>query len=113
MNNNVINHIRIKRIDKELPIPVRAHTGDAGVDLYSTETCVIHPGERALIGTGIAIALPLGTVGLIHPRSGRALRGERIAQLVVQKVELFDFTEADELDDTLRGDQGYGSTGID
>ena len=70
MNNNVINHIRIKRIDKELPIPVRAHTGDAGVDLYSTETCVIHPGERALIGTGIAIALPLGTVGLIHPRSG-------------------------------------------
>ena len=74
MNNNVINHIRIKRIDKELPIPVRAHTGDAGVDLYSTETCVIHPGERALIGTGIAIALPLGTVGLIHPRSGRALR---------------------------------------
>lgn len=40
-------------------------------------------------------------------------RGERIAQLVVQKVELFDFTEADELDDTLRGDQGYGSTGID
>ena len=128
MNNNVINPIRIKRIDKELPIPVRAHTGDAGVDLYSTETCVIHPGERALIGTGIAIALPLGTVGLIHPRSGRALReglgmvnapgtidagyrGELKVCLI--NLELFDFTEADELDDTLRGDQGYGSTGID
>lgn len=144
-----VEHIALKRLDVELPIPTRAHRGDAGVDLYSTETLQLEPGERALVGTGIAIALPLGTVGLIHPRSGRALReglsmvnapgtidadyrgeikvclinldphtpisinrGERIAQLVVQKVELFDFVECDVLDETTRGSKGHGSTGV-
>lgn len=150
MPSDTPTSIAIKRLDKDLPVPVRAHRGDAGVDLYATETCEILPGERVLIGTGVAIALPLGMVGLIHPRSGRALkeglgmvnapgtidadyrgelkvclinhdprtpiqikRGERIAQLVVQKVELFEFAEVEELDDTLRGDQGYGSTGLE
>ncbi|APT92402.1 deoxyuridine 5'-triphosphate nucleotidohydrolase [Corynebacterium phocae] len=141
--------IRVKRLDKELPLPRRAHHGDAGADLYSAETVTIDPGQRALVGTGIAIALPLGTVGLIHPRSGLAAkhglsivntpgtidaeyrgeikvclinldpekaytveRGTRIAQLVVQRVELVDFVEVDGLEDTARGEGGYGSTGV-
>ena len=140
--------VRVKRLDPAVPLPVRAHPTDAGADLTSTEDVVLGPGERALVGTGIAIALPHGTVGLIHPRSGLAAkhglsivnapgtvdadyrgeikvclintdprtpieitRGMRIAQLVVQKVELVGFAEVDELDDTDRGDGGHGSTG--
>lgn len=144
-----IGPIPIKRLDPDLPLPERAHRGDAGVDLHSAEDLVIAPGERALVKTGIALALPLGTVGLIHPRSGLAAkhgltivnapgtvdadyrgelmvcllntdkdtpfeitRGMRIAQLVVQRVELPDFVEVDELDETVRGAGGYGSTGV-
>lgn len=127
---------------------MRAHAGDAGADLYAAQDVTLQPGERALVGTGIAIALPIGTVGLIHPRSGLAAkhgltvvnspgtidaeyrgelkvcllntdlrepieitRGMRIAQLVVQRVELVEFAEVDELEDTARGAGGYGSTG--
>jgi len=129
-------------------LPQRAHRGDAGADLYAAQDLTLAPGERALVGTGIAIALPLGTVGLVHPRSGLAAkhglsvvntpgtidadyrgeikvclinhdlhqpieitRGMRIAQLVIQRVELVDFAEVDDLDDTERGAGGYGSTG--
>ena len=66
--------LRVKRLDKDLPLPVRAHPGDAGVDLYSTTDAELAPGRRQLVGTGIAVALPHGTVGLIHPRSGLAAR---------------------------------------
>ena len=141
--------VRIKRLDKDLPLPARAHRGDAGVDLYSTEDVTLAPGQRQLVGTGIALALPLGTVGLIHPRSGLAARqglsivnapgtvdagyrgevkvslinldpretihitrGMRIAQLLIQRVELVDFVEVDELDDTQRSTGGHGSTGV-
>lgn len=141
--------VLVKRLDKDLPLPRRAHRGDAGADLYAAEDVTLAPGERALIGTGIAIALPLGTVGLIHPRSGLAAkqglsvvntpgtvdadyrgeikvclinhdlhnsieitRGMRIAQLVIQRVELVGFAEVDELDSTVRGDGGHGSTGV-
>ena len=144
-----IGPIPIKRLDPDLPLPERAHRGDAGVDLHSAEDLVIAPGERTLVKTGIALALPLGTVGLIHPRSGLAAKhgltivnapgtvdadyrgelmvcllntdkdtpfeithGMRIAQLVVQRVELPDFVEVDELDETVRGAGGYGSTGV-
>ncbi|MDN6100622.1 dUTP diphosphatase [Corynebacterium flavescens] len=140
--------MRLKRLDKGLPLPQRAHRGDAGADLYAAQDLTLAPGERALVGTGIAIALPLGTVGLVHPRSGLAAkhglsvvntpgtidadyrgeikvclinhdlhepieitRGMRIAQLVIQRVELVDFAEVDDLDDTERGAGGYGSTG--
>lgn len=140
--------LKVKRLDPDLPLPMRAHPGDAGADLYSAEDVTLAPGERALVGTGLAIALPMGTVGLIHPRSGLAAkhgltvvntpgtvdaqyrgelkvcllntdkhtpieitRGMRIAQLVVQRVELVEFEEVDELDDTDRGAGGYGSTG--
>lgn len=143
-----IGSVQVKRLDKNLPLPARAHRGDAGVDLYSTDDVVLAPGERALVGTGIALALPLGTVGLIHPRSGLAAkeglsivnapgtvdadyrgeikvclinldptipitltRGTRIAQLLIQQVELADFVEVEELDDTVRGAGGHGSTG--
>lgn len=141
--------IQVKRLDKELPLPHRAHGGDAGADLYAAHDVILRPGERALVGTGIALALPMGTVGLVHPRSGLAAkhgisvvntpgtidaeyrgeikvclinhdpeetfevtRGMRIAQLIVQRVELVGFQEVEELDDTARGDGGYGSTGV-
>lgn len=129
-------------------MPTRAHDGDAGVDLCTTEDVILEPGERVLVGTGIAVALPVGTVGLVHPRSGLAAktglsvvntpgtidagyrgeikvclinhdprspielrRGDRIAQLLVQRVELVDFVEVDRLDESVRGVGGYGSSG--
>ena len=140
--------IQVKRLDAELPLPKRAHPEDAGADLYSAQDLILQPGERALVRTGVAIALPIGTVGLIHPRSGMAAkhglsivntpgtidagyrgelmvcllntdrteaieitRGMRIAQLVIQRVELAQFEEVDQLDETERGSGGYGSTG--
>lgn len=141
--------VQVHRLDPELPLPQRAHPEDAGADLYAANDLTLNPGERGLMPTGIAIALPLGTVGLIHPRSGLAAkhglsvvntpgtidagyrgeikvclinhdrhtpieitRGMRIAQLVVQKVELCSFQEVPELDETQRGAGGYGSTGV-
>ena len=64
--------LRAHRLDPELPLPQRAHPTDAGIDLCSAETLTLDPGERALVGTGLAVALPVGTVGLVHPRSGLA-----------------------------------------
>lgn len=66
--------LNLVRLDKDLPLPTRAHPTDAGIDLFSAEDVQITPGQRRLVGTGIAIGLPVGTVGLIHPRSGLALR---------------------------------------
>lgn len=143
-----IDAVEFRRLDDGIPAPHRAHPEDAGVDLCSTSDVTIAPGERAVVGTGIAIALPIGTVGLVHPRSGLAARaglsivntpgtidagyrgeikvclinhdprspieiarGDRIAQLLVQRVELPMFVEVDELSDTSRGDGGYGSSG--
>lgn len=64
--------LRVHRLDPELPLPRRAHPTDAGIDLCSARTLTLAPGERALVGTGLAVALPVGTVGLVHPRSGLA-----------------------------------------
>jgi dUTP pyrophosphatase len=66
--------VPIKRLDPGLPLPVYAHQGDAGVDLYATQDRTIAPFERALIGTGIAVAIPDGHAGFVQPRSGLALR---------------------------------------
>ncbi|WCZ32647.1 dUTP diphosphatase [Corynebacterium massiliense] len=141
--------ISVRRLSPDAVLPTRAHATDAGADLYSVEKVHLAPGERALVGTGIALALPAGTVGLIHPRSGLAAKqglsivntpgtidadyrgelkvclvnldpttpvdiepGMRIAQLLVQRVELASFTEVESLDDTERGAGGYGSTGV-
>lgn len=140
--------VAIRRLDPELPAPSYAHEGDAGADLYAAVDVELKPGERALVPTGIAIALPEGYVGLVHPRSGLAARlgvtvlnapgtvdagyrgeimvnlinhdprttalirrGDRIAQLVVQRVERADFSEVTELPSSTRGTGGHGSTG--
>lgn len=141
--------ISIRRLDPELPLPAYAHPGDAGADLLSTVDVQIAPGERVLVPTGIAMALPDGYAAFVQPRSGLALRhglsivntpgtidsgyrgeikvllinhdhrdtvqiarGDRIAQLIVQRVERVTFVEAEALDDTRRGAGGYGSTGV-
>lgn len=140
--------IAVQQLDPELPLPAYAHPGDAGADLVSTVDVTLAPGERALVPTGIAIALPDGYVALIHPRSGLAARhglsivntpgtvdagyrgeikvllinhdpaeeivlrrGDRIAQLVVQRYERAAFVAVDTLPDSVRGGGGYGSTG--
>ena len=66
--------ISIKRLDPGLPLPSYAHPGDAGADLCSAVDLTLQPGERALVPTGIAMALPEGYVALVHPRSGLAAR---------------------------------------
>ena len=142
------NALRVQRLDPELPLPGYAHAGDAGLDLYAREDVWLGPGERAVVPTGVAVALPVGCVGLVHPRSGLAARhgialvnapgtidegyrgeikviainldpssplhlgrGERIAQLVIQRVETVDVVEVDDLDETARGAGGFGSSG--
>lgn len=129
-------------------MPAYAHPDDAGADLVTTSDVQLAPGERAMVGTGIAIALPPGYAGFVHPRSGLAARaglslvntpgtidagyrgeirvclvnhdqvhpieltaGDRIAQLIVQRVEHAEFVETGELADSRRGSAGYGSTG--
>lgn len=64
--------VLIRRTDPALPLPTYAHAGDAGVDLMSSVGVTLAPGERALVPTGISIALPAGYVALVHPRSGLA-----------------------------------------
>ncbi|MCH9730357.1 MAG: dUTP diphosphatase [Actinomycetia bacterium] len=145
--------LAVVRLDRSLPLPSRAHDGDAGVDLYSAQDLELAPGERALVSTGVAVAIPMGMVGLVHPRSGLAARvglsivnspgtidagyrgeikialinldpgipivvrrGDRIAQLLVQRVELPSLVEVSSFDeaglaDTTRGDDGHGSSG--
>jgi dUTP diphosphatase len=149
----VSTSLAVVRLDPGLPLPARAHHGDAGVDLYSAEDVNLAPGQRALVRTGIAVAIPVGMVGLVHPRSGLAARvglsivnspgtidagyrgeikvslinldpvtpivlnrGDRIAQLLVQRVELVDLVEVSSFDEagmaeTSRGDGGHGSSG--
>ncbi len=140
--------VLITRLDSSVPLPSYAKGGDAGADLTTTIDFTLAPGERQLVPTGIAIALPDGYVALVHPRSGLAIkagitlvnapgtvdagyhgeiscflinhdrfesisfkRGDRIAQLVIQKVERADFIELSELPGSGRGSGGFGSTG--
>ena len=141
--------VPLRRLDPDLPVPGYAHHGDAGADLLAREGVVLRAGGgRALVPTGVAVALPEGYAGFVQPRSGLALkhgvtclntpglidcgyrdelkvllvntdpdadyeihRGDRIAQLVIQRVEQADFTVVDELPDTTRGGGGFGSTG--
>lgn len=140
--------VAVVRLDTDLPLPSYAHPGDAGADLHTTVDIDLAPGERALVPTGISIALPDGYVALVHPRSGLAARhglsivntpgtidagyrgevkvllinhdpvesvalrrGDRIAQLVVQRFERARFVEVGVLPESVRGGGGYGSTG--
>lgn len=149
----VSNPLAVVRLDRDLPMPGRAHDGDAGIDLYSAVDVELPPGNRVLVPTGIAVAIPYGMVGLVHPRSGLAARmglsivnspgtidagyrgeikvalinldptqavvvhrGDRIAQLLVQRVELPELVEVTSFDEaglagTSRGDGGHGSSG--
>ena len=140
--------VAIVRLDPDLPLPSYAHPGDAGADLCTAVDVTLAPGERALVPTGVSIALPDGYVALVHPRSGLAARhglsivntpgtvdagyrgeikvmlinhdpvtavelrrGDRVAQLVVQRFERARFVEVEELPESVRGAGGYGSTG--
>ena len=140
--------IPVKRLDPHLPLPERAHVGDAGVDLIASDDVTLKPSERAAVPTGLSLAIPEGYAGFVHARSGRALneglalvnapgvvdagyrgeirvvvvnldtsaptyirRGEKIAQLVVTRVEEVELEAVDELPSSSRGEGGFGSTG--
>ena len=141
--------VPIRRLDPGLPLPAAQHDGDAGLDLYAAVDVTLEPrGGRALVRTGIALAIPAGCAGFVQPRSGLALRhgvtvmnspglidagyrdeisvllanldpvepfkisrGDRIAQLVIQRFETVEWNEVGDLDDTERGLGGWGSTG--
>jgi dUTP pyrophosphatase len=64
----------VSRLNAQATLPTRAHSGDAGLDLYAAEAAMLAPGERASIGTGIAVEIPEGQAGLVLPRSGLAAR---------------------------------------
>lgn len=140
--------VLLQLLDPDVAAPTYAHPGDAGADLVTTVDAVLAPGERVVLPTGIAIALPDGFAAFVHPRSGlaarcgvalvnapgtidagyrgeikvivvnldhnepvRFARGDRIAQLVIQKVERAAFHEVTELPGSDRGTGGHGSTG--
>ena len=140
--------VSVTRLDPDVPLPSYAHPGDAGCDLVTTVDADVRPGERVVLPTGLALALPEGYAAFVHPRSGLAAhhgvgivnspgtidagyRGEvkvilvnhdrrepvrlkrldRVAQLVVQRVEHVAWRETGELPDSARGDGGHGSTG--
>jgi dUTP pyrophosphatase len=70
----LVKQLLVKRLDPDAPVPARAHPGDAGLDLRSAIDVEVKPGQRALVRTGIAIAIPEGHAGLVLPRSGLASR---------------------------------------
>jgi len=139
--------LRVKKLDPEAIIPTKANRTDAGYDLYALEDIEVPAINHKLIKTGISIAIPVGYVGLIWPRSGLAYKngidvfagvidagyrgdvgvilynsrvndhyqvkkGDRIAQILFQKVKTFDLVEVDDLDDSQRGQGGFGSSGV-
>ena len=140
--------VLILRVDPGLPMPRYAHPGDAGADLCARKDVSLQPGQRAMVPTGVAVALPAGYAAFVHPRSGLAARhgitvvnapgtidagyrgeilvnllntdssqtftiarGDRIAQLVVQRVSEAHFIEVESLPGSHRGDNGPGSSG--
>lgn len=140
--------LRLRRLHDDAVVPDYAHDGDAGMDLVAVDGHELAPGERAAVATGWAMAIPPGWVGLVHPRSGLALRqgltvvnapgtvdagyrgevkvllvnlgqepvsvapGDRVAQLLLQRVAHATTEVVEDLDDTVRGVGGFGSTGV-
>jgi dUTP diphosphatase len=138
----------LARLDRSIDLPSYAREGDAGLDLRAAHDATLEPGARALVGTGLAVAIPPGYAGLVLPRSGLALsqgvtvlnapglvdagyrgelkvllvnhgeklasvrRGDRVAQLVIQRVERAELIEVTELPASERGAGGFGSTGV-
>ena len=148
MSSSEVTEVLLQRLDDGVPVPSYAHPGDAGADLVTAVDVELGPGERAVVPTGLAIALPDGFAAFVHPRSGLATRhgltvvnapgtvdagyrgeikvtllntdrteslvlrrGDRVAQLVVQRVERVRFVEAERLPGSHRGAGGFGSTG--
>ncbi|MGH2813201.1 MAG: dUTP diphosphatase [Actinomycetota bacterium] len=140
--------VQVRVLDEDLPLPIYARPGDAGLDLVAAEDVCLQPGGRAAVPTGIAVAVPEGCAGFVHARSGRALeeglalanapglidagyrgeirvvvvnldpgspidikRGEKIAQLVIQRVESIVLEPVEHLPTSDRGEGGFGSTG--
>jgi len=140
--------VLLQRLDPDLPPPSYAHDGDAGADLVTAVDVTVQPGERAVVPTATAIALPEGYAAFVHPRSGLAARcgmalvnapgtidsgyrgeirvivvnldprqpitlsrGDRLAQLVIQRVERARFVPVEELPESVRAEGGFGSTG--
>jgi len=137
--------VKIKKLHPDALLPKYGRTGDAGLDLHANETVILPPGEQRMVSTGIALAIPAGTVGLVWDRSGMAAKngvktmagvldhtyrgelkvvlinlrttpyevkqGDRVAQLLVQPVHTAEVQEVEELDDTIRGEGGFGSSG--
>ncbi len=135
----------IKKLYEDAKVPTFAHAADAGMDLYAREATTINPGERAVVGTGIAYAIPEGYVGLIWDKSGVAIKGgvkvlggvidagyrgevmvgiinlsqepysfeagHKVAQMLIQQRIEPEVIEVDSLDETTRGEGGFGSTG--
>ena len=143
-----MDYMKVVALSKDSIVPTRAHTTDAGYDLYSTAELTLWPGEIATVGTGIAVDIPRGYVGLVHPRSGLAAKcgvtvlnapgtidsgyhgevkvilvnhskgpalfayGDRIAQLLIQKIETPVLIETESFNSfTDRGTGGFGSSG--
>lgn len=141
-------NVPLKLVDSDAVVPENAYEGDAGIDLRSTVDMELAPFERALIPTGLALAIPAGYAGFVLPRSGSAIKqglslvnapglidsnyrgeikciainldahepivvkkGDRVAQLVIMKVEQATLMQVDELDQTQRGAGGFGSSG--
>jgi dUTP pyrophosphatase len=143
-----IVEVLVRRLDPDVPLPSYALPGDAGADIVTAVDVDLAPGERAVLPTGLALALPDGYAAFVHPRSGlaarcgmalvnapgtvdagyrgevkvivinhdpvqplRLSRGDRIAQLVIQRVERAAFRVVETLPESTRGAGGHGSTG--
>lgn len=140
--------LEVRRLRPDAMLPAYAHPGDAGLDLAAADPVRLWPGERVAVATGLAVAIPDGWVGLVHPRSGLARRhgltvanapgtidagyrgevqvllvnlgtevvdlaaGDRVAQLLLQRVGIAEVVEVDQLSVTARGEGGFGSTGV-
>ena len=139
-------NLRVHKIIPTAILPSRGSSGAVGYDLYSVDEVVVPPTHRVLLGTGIAVVLPVGVYGRVAPRSGLTVKhgiqvgagvidpdytgeikvvlfnhgdkdfevkkGDRIAQLILERCETPDIEEVDSLNETQRGSTGFGSTGV-
>lgn len=137
--------VRVKRLHPDAIVPKYGRPGDAGLDMHALVDMTVAAGERVMVPTGIALAIPVGTVGLVWDRSGMAAKhgmktmagvldhtyrgelkivllnttgvpyeihkGDRIAQLLIQPIVTSDVIEVAELEETMRGEGGFGSSG--
>lgn len=136
----------VQKIHPDAVLPAYAYADDAGMDLFACEECIVEPSHKALVATGLKLAIPSGYAGFIWDKSGIAAKhhmktmagvidasyrgelkvvitnlgqevyqvkkGEKIAQLVIKPVAHPDVVEVTTVDDTKRGEGGFGSTGM-